>query len=421
MITCSRLTALPVLLCAAAAPVFGQELKLTCGGDLNANCTRVVELPDSVQRARLVVKVTLASTGAAVPKAIVRFMTTAGSVEPDSTIADASGEARALWIRHKGSDQVAVAASAQLGENGSGTAFIRLIPDVAPDPRGIALIPVQGFQQSFYEKSQLPKEVRVKLVAAGGAMDRKSCEANRVVFKIRGAPQSVSPDTAKAWFEGECYADTFWTMGEGIGERRLDVTLVPSKSYTGSNELEAFAWTRTSPKFITGFAGGTLKGYQGLAAKTERTLHVERVDGTGATFTYDSTVTLAEAGPQDVASKTVFAAVAAVSLPIPIPKWRRWDGLSLTAGVDLGHPTDRQFYGISLLRFFGGRAVPVIEVLPLDIHLLALFARQAEVTDPNCAPGTCKTKDRTRYQSLSLMLSADAGSLVSDLVKKLIE
>jgi hypothetical protein len=402
-----------------------QELKITCGGDLAADCSHAVGLADSVQKVRMTVKVTQSNGTTVVPGAIVRLSATSGVLEPDSIVTDANGEARAVWVRGKGADQVAVGVSARLGDKGNGTTFVRLFLTSGTDPKQIAMREEQGFQQSWFEKSQLPREVRVELLdSAFRSIDEKTCNANRVLFKGRGATQSVSPDTANAWFDSEekrCFADTFWAFGEGIGERRLDVTVVGGKGYKGVNELEAAAWARAMPKFITGFAAGRTKDdFVILGAKTDSVFHVERPGTGGATLTYDSTKSV-PGGPKPAESEQVFSAVAAVSIPIPIAKWKHWDGLSFTAGVDLAHPTQRQFYGLSAARFLLGRYVPVIEVLPIDLHVLRFYAQETYVTNPTCTPGTCNTDKRVRFQSWALMLSADASGLVADLVAKLVK
>jgi hypothetical protein len=346
--------------------------------------------------------------------------------QPDKSITDQNGVARATWFRAKGADVVTVVADVRSGA-ASGTAYIRLNPE-APNPanaRDIELIARKGFQQSWFEKSQLPQMVMVELsdLPSGGKApsvgDAASCASNRVVFKPRGAPAAVSPDTATAYSVGaQCYAWTFWSLGEGIGERRLAVNLVPGKNFKATNDLLASSWARATPKFVAGFALSRLRSYTAFSDASQRIVHVERIDASGAKHSYDTTETTGVPGKKDVPSAVEGSAIAGISVPIPVAKWGDWDDLSITAGVDLSNPKNRIYAGLSILRLFG-RINPVIESLPIDVHLLGFWARQPELKDGRCDAYSCVEEKRLRFQGPSFMISADATSLISELVKKL--
>ena len=368
--------------------------------------------------------------GQAVPRAFVRFSATAGTVQPDTTTTDERGDTRAMWIRAKGGDPVGISVSARIGTDVA-LAHIRLTPKAA-STRPIALSLSSGSFQSWFEEGQLPRPVVVELLSAGKPItDHATCTTNRVAFRLRGAPASVNPDTVTAALVSErgskplkyvaCTASTFWSLGKGIGDRELDIALVPGKDFTAeprSRPLRAYSWARATPRFVAGLGRSRLKSYVGLKPATIRTLKVESIDATGAKITYDRPDTTARAAADSIDKATEYSAIAAVSIPIPIGTFRQWDNFSLTAGVDLAKPRDRFFVGGSVLRLLG-RHVPVIEAVPLDFHVLLLFARQEELVGGQCTSESCRTDKHTRYQGVSLMLSADAQSLLTDLIGKL--
>ena len=405
-----------------ASPLHGQALSISCSGDVDSLCNARVAPADSLQHAIVIVHVT--RNAVAVPSAIVRFHASSGTVQPDSTVTDDNGDARAQWFRSKGGEVAAITADAHVG-NTSGLAYIRLSPrGEKNETKNIVLRKAGGFKQSWFEKSQLPSPVKVELMSPviGGSvpLDSIICRQISVEFKLRGGPSKVSPDTAVARTQdGGCYASTFWTLGEGIGERRLDVRVVPTNGYRGVNDtLEAQAWTRANPNFVAGVAVGRFRPYLGLNPASKRTVHIERVDANGAKISYDSTETSGTPAIDSIRARNESFGVIGVSLPIPMGRWDRWDDLSLTAGVDFAHPQDRVFVGISLLRLVGAW-IPVIEVLPMDIHFVKLWANQDELVDPRCAPSACKTHKRMRPQGWSAAVTADAGSLFTELLKKL--
>lgn len=404
-----------------------QDLKLECSGDVDTTCKATVGLPDELQRAEIRIQVK-DQNGRLVPGALVRLRPSGGVIQPDSVVADANGLARAIWFRGKGSDVVAIAAEARL-QDAAGVRLIQITP-AKPGGRSVVLTSEGGFLQSWFEKTQLPDELKVGLRdTADQVLNEKDCAGHKLVFKARGAPQSVSPDTAESYFEpgtkrrfrkdtkDKCLAEAYWTVGEGIGERRLDVKLLPAAGFKAHNELEAEAWTRATPRFIAGFGYNRLRTSHIVVAAKERTIKVERSEPAG-TISFDSTVTTSAARFDSVTKNTVFNVIAGVSLPIPIAAWEHFDGLSITGGVDLGRPTERHYLGFSLLRFIGGPIIPVIETIPVDVHVLSFWAKVAEVEGP-CAPADCRIRHRTRYQSIAWMFSADATSLVSELVDKL--
>lgn len=418
--------AVAVLLCVAVRAVAAQGFAIDCVEAITPGCrgTVAIATADAMQSVPLALLVT--NAGVAVPNAMVRLKATGGALMPDTAITDATGVARTIWFRHKGSDPVLVAAEASVPASGgqspkSAVTSVTLVPR---DPVAGLLRPELegGYLQSWFEKSQLPRPVVVRLrpVPGAPALTKEECVRNRVHFRSRGALQSVSPDTAVPYLnqQGACMAETYWSMGEGIGERRLDVRIVPGKGFKTDTVQVAEAWTRATPRFIAGFASGWLRPYTTINPAATRTVRVEVTDASGVVRSYDTTETTGAVAVKDVPGTRKNSAVAALSLPIPIARWEDWDNLSLTVGVDLADIGARQYYGLSVLRLVG-RWVPVIEVLPVDLHALAMYARQPELIDPRCAPTACVTRNRTKFQGWNYMVSADATSLVSDLVKKL--
>jgi hypothetical protein len=405
------------------APVLqAQKLSVSCVGALSADCKTNVGAPDGLQQAKI--EVLVSRNKIPVPGAIVTFAATSGILLPDTAKTDASGVARSVWIRSKGSDVAAVAVQATLAgprlvEN-SDLAVVTLVP-TDPTPRAVLLLAEKGFSQSWYQKGQTPKTIKVLIrpTSKDSLLDAASCAKIRVAFKLRGAPQTVSPDTATGFMDRRhnCHAETYWSMGEGIGERRIDVKLVPDQGFS-AQPLEAQGWTRASPRFVGGFAGGWLHGYRTVNPAPTRVVHLERIDGSGVKHSYDTTETTGQPTFEKVRGEHNYSAVAALSLPIPIALLGANDNLSFTVGVDISKPTERQYVGLSALQFLG-KWIPPIESLPVDFHVLGFFAKQPTLEDPGCAVADCKTHPRAHFQGLAFMISADATQLISDVIKKL--
>jgi hypothetical protein len=418
-----RLLALGAMVC-AWHPLSAQ-LTIQCSGALDNKCRATVAAADSLQHAEMVL--TVLDDGRAVPGTWVRLYATSGLVQPDSARTDRNGSVAVVWLRSKGAEPVGIVAQARTA-TASGLASIRLTP-ATNDPSKASIIALHesmGFRQSWFEKGQLPSAVEVELMdstadqPAKKILDPARCAANRVVFKARGAPSSVSPDTAlpSVYKPDGCFAWTFWSLGEGVGVRTLDVSLAPGQGYRATERLEAVAWARATPRFVAGFGPSRLRQYTTLNDASKRTVRVERIDQSGVKRSYDTTETTGKPAVSEVGAKTEYGVIAGVSLPIPLAFLDDWDVFSLTGGVDLAHPTDRVFAGISAMRLLG-RAIPVIETLPFDLHVVGLWARQLEIENPGCAADQCKTHKPMRFQHFNWMVTADMTSLVSELVKKL--
>lgn len=349
--------------------------------------------------------------------AVVVFRPTGGFVHPDTARPDAEGIVRATWLRAEGKGGVGIAVTAWVGRR-QGVGYIAIDP--APVTDTLQLIARDGFRQSWFENSQLPRAVVVQL--RGDGMKEpvtKWCPQQRVAFRPYGAPATVSPDTASAYVDryGVCYAETFWAMKEGIGERRLTATVVPAGTVRGSSSLTAEAWTRALPRVITGFSLAPVLGYDKKGAPVTRVRRIEREEPTGVKVAYDTTDTLARATWTEEARRWTPRVIAGVSVPIPIGKWGRFDDLSISAGVDVQHPADHFVFGVSAFRMLGAW-VPVIEAVPMDIAVVVPWERQERGPAAGCTVD-CGSKKRWRAQGVGAMLTVDATSLVTDVVKKL--
>lgn len=417
-----------------------QPLEIQCPAI--KNCSATIETGEGVQTQDIVVEVR--SGGTPVVGAHVRFTTTSGKLLPYVTLTDAQGQARTAWFRQGGSDAVAVVVHARK-DRWSATKVVDLKTKQEGKPQQLILFKEGGFDQSWFEKASLRRSVGVRIAAArdirigadtiarrdtADIADPSVCGAQRVIFARSGGSATVSPDTAKGVvYERKgskaCYAYTYWVLGEGVGNRWLNLYAIPGKGFRhDSLVLEAHARAHAQPRFITGFTQSWTKGYIGLKPGATKTVHYEVTEG-GVKRSFDSTETKAsEVG--EIGGAAHFGVVAGVSTPIPFGRmswmphdlWQVLDRVSVTMGVDLAHPTEHLYLGASALRLLGLR----MEALPVDLHAVAHFGARDELLDvEKCKQSLgCATKKRTRYQGMAVMVSADATSLVESLIKKLV-
>jgi hypothetical protein len=412
-----------------AAGDLGAQPSITCPGESSvpvqgAVCTATITGADPLQTLPVRVRITDGNTGIA--GAVVRFRATSGTVLPDSVASDAEGYAQTLWYRAGGTDAAAIAVDARTQR---GSAFREIRAAKAPAPR-YALRTHSGDGASWFEKAPLRHPVVVEILRADAPVGTSryitaedSCASIRVAF-TRVASGSLTPDTARATVDsaevGEnpdrlgCFARAYWTLGEGAGRRHVRAALVGGSATAANNNLTYEAYARALPRLIGGILVTYNRSFLGARSAGERTVRVERLLPDGSKLAYDSTFSTGRDTINSVDGNFGPAAFVGVSTPV-VPRWHRF---AVTFGVDPGS-IDRNWYaGISLLRIPGGLAV---ESLPVDIHLLGHWGRtDVLVNRTACAErGECRTEDDVHWHGFAAMLSVDASSLLTELIKKL--
>jgi hypothetical protein len=439
-----------ILLGVFASKVRAQEMTVNCLSPSSPACQDSIQPESDLQYQQVAVRVM--QNGHPVARALVRLRATSGTVTPDSVFTDTDGVAKSGWTREQGSTPVAVTIAA-VGSNGSAVKVLTLTPRATADKPKLVL-ENWTHTESWFEKNQLPGPVRVavkKVVSDTTSVhiiDRETCRRQRVAFSGTARVGTASPDTITAELYSirhgrprrednntnnravqllslhpspkdsvGCFAFTNWTFGENPGERELRAKIVPGKGFDAPLSLGIKGNARALPRFIAGFARSPNKGYLGLKKGAARQIHVEHLLSDGSKEIYDSTVTAANSVDTVRAQHTVNV-IAGVSIALPVWRLGPFDRLSFTGGVDLASPRDDFYVGGSVARLFGSS----VEALPIDLHALLHYGRQPVLEDPSgcMASGRCSTKNKMRYQGVALMLSADATSLISEVIKRLV-
>lgn len=413
-----------ILLLIASTPLLGaQQLSLQCVGQTPSPCLGEIAPSDSVQR--FPIRLRLLDGTTPVSGALIQLRATSGSIAGDTLRTDVAGEIVAEWIREGGATQVGIAASASAA-TGTAAQSIVLRPRKAVRPT-LLIDSWHGDEQSWFEKTTLPDVVDIHIRKRVGTeaveiTDPAECAAQRVHFARYAGAGSVAPDTAvgSVWEMDDgrlgCFAWTRWTLGDGPGTRELRISGISSSGLGAPAPLEISARARPLPRFIAGFARFPMKEYVGVKAGTQRTIRVERPDG-GGTIAYDSVVTSASA-PNRIKGASSFEAIAGLTVAIP-SKWLAasdWDVFAASVGVNLRAPRDEWFIGIPALRLFTKE-----ENLPFDILVIGMFARRIELVDEQeCAnTGVCRTDAKRSFQGVGFVLSADASTVVAEVMKRL--
>jgi len=415
-------------------------------------CTGPYVLNEGQQSRILRVRVVKAGNpGTGVADVAVRFRATSGSILRDSTTTDDHGYASTLWYRPSGRDTATVLVEARK----QGEAALRVVRVGPPAPALRLGVERWRLSPGWFEKNTLPQPpvVHIYRVKTDGTtealVDSAVCAAQRVAFTRVPGSGSISPDTATAAVntidtsvvrnlrpehsavrvlsahnpdpgtqtpqqQRGCFAVASWTLGDGAGERALRATLIPGPTATasGGQSTEFHTVARALPRLVGGVVVAQRRGYLGLA-REDRVVHIERQLPDESTMSFDTT--LKGTGTVDTVS-TRFEPYTFVGVSSAVvPQWR-W--LSATVGVDLKNPTTEWFAGVSLLRV--ARRLST-ENLPIDLHVLVHAGRSPVLREPaTCGKGgSCKTRDTIRFHGFGGMLSVDASSLFSELIKKI--
>lgn len=455
-------------LLASTATLSGQAvepLQIECIEPLTTGCTASIAPGDSIQRMHLVFRVTRSEQ--AVPGAVVGLSATSGSVHPKSVVADSDGNARAIWLREKGASEVAIAVEARDSVGRAAVTSVLLQPSGGPQ---LELVGRVGFDHrlSGFESTPLHPRLIVEIrrqVTADSSIpfsDSAACNKQRVVFRTLGKSGSILPDTAvplvyetahrlhplESYGEPAkgCFARAYWTLGEKPGVRFGQAELITrGADRVAQPPLRAEALARALPSFLLGAVlSRETHEYFRLREGTEETIQVQRTSPEGSILKYDSIVP----GTASLDSlEKRWSPMAMVGISSPIITSQTW--LRLTAGVSVASPTDDWFLGSS---FFHLLALPhavtgwlpwlgrglwpeserwaiAREALPIDIHLLSHWGRTMEVVnadackardaDPERVAAPCSTEPRHGLKGWAVMLSIDAGTVLSEVIKKL--
>jgi len=428
-----------------------QSIEITCRAPLSdpgvaEACTGPVPRTDQPQMQRINVRIVQAGTTTAVQGATVVFRATGAEVVADTVYTDANGDASTYWHRARSSDPglVTVEAFGPQPKSPAALRIVRILPSDASVQIGLER---WWAPTAWFEKNPLPGPVAVHIFRIENGVERyitddTVCAAQRVAFARFGNAGSVSPDTAwgavmtfdtmpavtvtrdsagvdtlrESGSRG-CFVSTRWTLGDGPGVRNLRAALLAggpaAVKRDGAVQLEAAA--RGLPRLIAGPVFARRGSYYGVTPRAERTLRIERYGPDSMKISYDSTVVTRAAAVDTVQSQAVGAAFFGVSIPV-VPTLTT---ISVSAGVNMADPLNDWFAGISLVRFFGGVAT---EGLPVDIHLLGHFGRPAVLRNlEECkARISCATERRMMWHGLGGMISVDASSLFSDVIKKIV-
>ncbi len=449
-----------------AVPAASQNLRIRCSqtetpAQANQPCEAKISRTDLQQRYSIDVQVVSEPDSRPVSGAIVRFRATNGALLPDSAVTDEAGNAHALWYRPRSGEPVAITVEARSKPSAAGApdgpvygSAMRLI-SLSTAPHASRLGVERWYaRRAWFEKNQLPGQVAIHIYqidAAGNEIvpDSATCASQRVAFLRFTGSGTVSPDTSIAGLlpvatgaarradpkaadsvahvdklradgagEGvvreRCFALTRWTLGDGVGIRTLRASLVPpgSLGVDGPGSVDIDATSRALPRIVAGPVFAWRRSYLGVARGAEQKVTVERVRSDGSTATFDSTYP-GPASVDSVSGRWQASAFIGASVPL-IPRARL---LSVTLGVDMKTPADDWYLGFSLLRFGG----LMTEALPIDVQVLGHFGRSKVLRDAEACEAqiSCKTDEETRFHGLGGVITVDASSLISEIIKKL--
>lgn len=351
----------------------------------------------------------------------VVFKADAGALIQDTVESDSLGVVQTGWYRHGGAKPVGIAVGIPVG-SGSVLQYIQLsLADTT-----VMLETAQTPQRQLYVNATsrpVILEISTRHDTTKTPITNPAiCSQLKVVFLARGAGATPTADTTSGEVYGArplgsekplekgCFVQTSWRMGSQAGAQELRVTGIDTTGYRFMERLIPFeATARRTPQFVLGATFNVQRRYQTAVKGTAPAIKVERTLHNGK-ITYDS-----------VASTSVEAVQATVGalvgVTVPIPGWKR---IALAIGADVTDPARAQFAGISLQELLGGM---LPQGFPLDVLVLGARQRSEVLENPvaceaGSLPDPCKT--RTRHQlGGSLALTIDAGTLVSEVIKKL--
>jgi hypothetical protein len=223
-----------------------------------------------------------------------------------------------------------------------------------------------------------------------------------------------------------CWATALWTLGEGPGIQHVRAHFVASeRTKTDAPPAQFSALGRALPRLIAGYASTYQRSYQALRPAAARIETQERPLPEGGTVSYTTTVKIGRDSVVEKGGGGRASALVGMSFA-PIPRWR---SLTSFVGVGADDPANDWYVGLSLFRLARkvGGWVPETETLLFDAQFIVNAGRVDVVSDPARCLATptanmaCDTrKDLRLFRGAGVLVSLDAGSLLSEAFKRLI-
>ncbi len=368
----------------------------------------------------------------------VVFKANAGALTRDTVYSDEDGVVRTSWYRTGSSSDVGIAVDLPIG-TGSSLLYIRL----SPRDQALVLEKVQSPSKQRYATatgSEIVLQVRAErsvdaekmsplffsdtggVDSRSAVIDRKLCSSIRVAFSSRSAGAVISPDTAVGFVYGSgdassvasgatgCFVSTDWRLGTQPGKQQLVATGLSAAGYRFVNPRITYeVKARRLPQFVLGAAAFVHESYITRRNGTAPGIRVERVLADGSKVSYDSAATAAI----DTLRSGTGALVGAM---IPIPST---GGLSVALAADIVAPRTTQYVGFSVGEWISG----LPSGFPLDVLVLARVEKIEVLENPALCQSSgladaCGTKSRRRWGP-TIALSVDAGTFVSEVIKKI--
>ncbi len=450
--------------CLAERPASAQQLQVVCTDSVAASktaraCSYEVPRNDAPQLQRIDIRVELSVASDSVtpvPGATVVFRATSGTLIADSVRTDKEGHAYTYWRQSSANESATVSVEATPPVSGSPTA-VKIVAVKVPKAEQRILWDEWRTRGAWFEKNPLPAPVSMVVYdvkkegdreVARFLRDERLCGAQRAVFSTQKNAGTITPDTVPGVMltledsaaastivvgnntivreavkknDRVCFIRAQWRLGEGVGVQSARAQLLPTNDaeLTGPTVVGLTARARALPRVIVGPVWTYRSHYTALKQGETRTITVERTDSAGVKETYTRTVTDTSA-IEEVDGQGAGALFAGVSFP-PVPMAT---ALTMTLGVNAADPLNDWYAGISLLRL----GVATIgdglasEGLPMDAFFLVHWGRpEVLVNEAECrATNTsCETDRRLMWHGLGLMVTVDASTVISEVIKRI--
>lgn len=351
----------------------------------SVNCTYAVPLPDTI-RFRLV-----DASGAPMIGQRVTFL--GATAVPAAGTTDRYGEVRTFVHRAQYPVQLTVA------PEGAGIP-IRLVRFDAPlsTPRQVEI----ENDLHWYAGRQLRHPVAVSLPGS-------TCIPGRTfaIFRTQAKNALASPDSV--YLDGECQASTTWTLGDPVGEQKLNVTI---KGGGLSGRGTASATARKGARLIFGVAVAGERKFREFRPPDSVTVVTSETED-GVTTQRTRKDALGDPTERLVETKVRIRPTIGVDwAPAPSQEWLR---VSVSAAVE---EIDRYFYvGLSMIHW-----AQQVHHDPdtFGVHLFFQSGR-VEVASDDCDEGVvlCRDDDFRFFNGGGVMFTIDPSQVVSGLASVL--
>lgn len=375
-------------------------------------------------------------------RTMVRFEASHGVLLPASVWPDTAGLVHVRWHRKGAGSPVEVVAEVN-SESGYGRRHIRLAPPTPPPAQPGELTTDESINRrvATWIEQTATRDPVVRLIRIVGsdtmAVGKEECTRYRAAFVRGGVAGTVTPDTAPfEWValrrnrtrfrmkdiytphgrsppKYECRADAEWALGAGVGGRSLRISVLPRGGGPPVGPpQELYVHARRAPRILAGIAYVRDRGYNTVDTAQFRVVQVEEPQLDGSKRTYQVREQTRAAVESPVERGNSFRPTFGVVFPL-VPAARNF---TFSAAFDLTDPTAHQYFGLSLLHLFR----PSLEMLPLDLQLVAHTSQRRVATTQGCSGGAtlCTRKD-WGVDGIGVMGVFDVSSVLSDVLKRL--